>query len=81
MWKSVRAKAEEQFAATQKKAKQSLNEKEKARRDIAERMARQRALRLAKEAADNESETPEVETAGATKEESVQLPQVHRRQS
>lgn len=60
MRKFERAKAEEQFAATQKKAKQSLSEKEKARRDIAERMARQRALRLAKEAADKESEALEI---------------------
>ncbi len=52
MWKSVKSRAEEQFAATQKKAKQALNEKEKAQQEIAERVARQRALRLAKEAAD-----------------------------
>lgn len=56
MQKSARARAEEQFAATQKKAKQALNEKEKARREIADRMARQRALRLAKEAADKDAE-------------------------
>ena len=55
MQKSPRARAEEQFAATQKKAKQALNEKEKARQEITERMARQRALRLAKEAAGKES--------------------------
>ena len=57
MLKSARARAEEQFAATQKKAKQALNEKEKARREIAERMAKQRSLRLAKEAADKETVT------------------------
>ena len=68
MQKSVRAKAEEQFAATQKKAKQALNEKEKARQDIAERMARQRALRLAKEAADNESEALAAEKPVASKD-------------
>ena len=67
---SIRAKAEEQFAATQKKAKQSLNEKEKARRDIAERMARQRALRLAKEAADKESEALEAEPPVTTEAKS-----------
>jgi hypothetical protein len=81
MWKSERAKAQEQFAATQKKAKQSLNEKQKARRDIAERMARQRALRLAKETADKESEALESETPVATKAKSLRLPQAHRRQS
>lgn len=68
MQKSVRAKAEEQFAATQKKAKQALNEKEKARQDIAERMARQRALRLAKEAADKESEALTSEKPVASKD-------------
>jgi len=52
MLKSAKARAEDQFAATQKKAKQALNKKDKARQEIAERMARQRALRLAKEAAD-----------------------------
>ncbi len=55
MRKSVRSRAEEQFAATQKKAKQTPSEKEKARQEIAERVARLRALRLAKEAADKEA--------------------------
>ncbi len=52
MRKSVKLlKAEEQFAATQKKAKQALKDKDKAQQGMAERVARQRALRLAKEAA------------------------------
>ena len=51
MPKSAKSTAEEQFAATQKKAKQVLNEKEKARLENAEKVARLRALRLAKEAA------------------------------
>ena len=55
MLKSMRSRAEEQFAATQKKAKQALSEKERARRAIADRMAKQRALRLAKEAADKQA--------------------------
>ena len=55
MRKSVRSRAEEQFAATQKKAKQTPSEKEKSRQEIAERVARLRALRLAKEAADKEA--------------------------
>ncbi len=55
MLKSVKSRAEEQFAATQKKAKQALNEKEKARRERAEHVASLRALRLAKEAADKEA--------------------------
>ena len=52
MPKSARLRAEEQFAATQKKDKQALKEKDRARQEIADRMARLRALRLAKEAAD-----------------------------
>ncbi len=47
--------AEEQFAAIQKKAKQALTEKEKARQERAEQVAGLRALRLAKEAADKEA--------------------------
>jgi hypothetical protein len=66
MRKSLRSRAEEQFAATQKKAKQALNEKEKARREIAERMAKQRALRMAKEAAEKEAaEQADAEKAAA----------------
>ncbi len=56
MLKSVKSKAEEQFAATQKKDKQALKEKETAWRQKMEHTARLRALRLAKEAADKEKE-------------------------
>ena len=52
MLKSVKSRAEEQFAASKKKEKQFLNEKEKARLESAEKVARLRVLRLAKEAAD-----------------------------
>jgi hypothetical protein len=55
MLMSVKSKAEKLFAATQKKNKQSLNENEKARQERAEQVARLRALRLAKEAADKEA--------------------------
>ena len=61
MQKSLRSRAEAQFAATQKKAKQALSEKERARKAMADRMAKQRALRLAKEAADKQ----DAETAAA----------------
>ncbi len=44
------------FAATQKKDKQALKEKETAWRQKMEHTARLRALRLAKEAADKEKE-------------------------
>ena len=50
MYKSVKTRAEEQFTATQKKNKRALNEKEKARRERAEHVAKLRPLRLAKEA-------------------------------
>ncbi len=52
MWMSAKSKAEEQFAATQKKDMQALNEKDRARQETSERVARLRGLRLAKEAAD-----------------------------
>ena len=56
MLKSVKSRAEEQFAATQKKNKQALKEKEKVRQERAERVASLRALRLAKETADKEAD-------------------------
>ena len=55
MFKTARLTAEEQFAATQKKDKRALNEKEKARQEIAEHVASLRALRLAKETADKKA--------------------------
>ena len=55
MRKSVKSRAEEQFAATQKKAKQALKEKEKVQQENAAHVARLRALRLAKEAADKKA--------------------------
>ena len=79
MLKSTRSKAEAQFLATQKKAKQALKEKEKLRLEKAEHTAKLRALRLAKEAADAG------ETAGAAADDAddaaPSLPQVHRQQS
>ena len=56
MLKSVKSRAEEQFAATQKKNKQALKEKEKVRQERAEQVASLRAQRLAKEAADNKAD-------------------------
>ena len=55
MDKSIKSRAEEQFAATQKKDKRVLNEKEIAWQERAEKVARLRALRLGKEAADKEA--------------------------
>ena len=56
MLNTVKSKAEELFAATQKEDKQTLKEKENAWRQKMEHTARLRALRLAKEAADKEKE-------------------------
>lgn len=51
----TKSKAELQFAATQKKAKQAAKDKERSWQELNERVAKQRALRLAKEAADKEA--------------------------
>ncbi len=53
MLKSVKSKADKQFAATQKRDK-GLKENEKVLQERAEHVAYLRALRLAKEAADKE---------------------------
>jgi len=80
MLKSVKSKAEEQFAATQKKDKQALKEKEIARREKAEHVTNLRTLRLAKEAADKEAdEIAAAEKAAAKTKKSPRLPQAHRR--
>jgi colicin import membrane protein len=55
MEKSAKSRAEIKFAATQKRDQQFLNEKEKAQQELVERVAKLRALRLAKEAADKEA--------------------------
>ncbi len=79
MLKSVKSRAEEQFAATQKKDKQALTEKEKARQERAEHVAKLRALRLAKEAADKEAaEEAAAEKAAAKNKKPSRLPQAHR---
>ncbi len=80
MLKSVKSRAEEQFAATQKKDKQALKEKEKARQEEAEHLASLRALRLAKEAADKKAaEKAVAEKAAAKNKKPSRLPQAHRR--
>ena len=56
MLQSVKSRAEEKFAATQKKDKKVLKEKETAWQQRMEHTARLRALRLAKEAADKKKE-------------------------
>ncbi len=56
MLKTMKSKAEEQFAATQKKDEKVLKEKETAWQQRMEHTAKLRALRLAKEAADKEDD-------------------------
>ena len=51
----VKSRAEEKFAAIQKKEKKVLNEKEKALQERAEHVASLRALRLTKEAVDKKA--------------------------
>ncbi len=75
MYQSVKSRAEEQFAATQKKNKPALKEEEKARQERAEHVARLRALRLAKEAADKKA----AEKAAAKNKKPSRLPRAHRR--
>ena len=68
MQKSVRSKAEEKFAAIQKKDAQALSDREKAREEEAKHVAKLRALRLAKQAADKEAaELAEAAKTKATK--------------
>ncbi len=74
MSKSAKSRAEELFAATQKKDKQVLNEKEKARQERAERVASLRALRLANEASDKKA----TEKAASKNKKPSRLPQAHR---
>lgn len=52
MKKSIKSKAEEQFTLSQKKAKQFIAEKDKSAQARADKTARLRELRLAKESAE-----------------------------
>jgi hypothetical protein len=71
----TRSKAEQQFAATQKKAKNAAKEKEKSWQELNERVAKLKALRLAKEAADKEAaEQAAAEKAAAKKKRPSRSP-------
>ncbi len=71
MSKSAKSRAEEQFTATQKKDKQFLQAKDKARIDRAAGVAKLKALRLEKEAADKAAaEQAEADKAAKTKKKS-----------
>ena len=84
MAKLARTKAEQQFAASQKKQEKFLKEKEKALQVRTAKIARLRALRLAK-AAGNEGELkPADEKVSDTTEQTGNpptLPKGHPRQS
>lgn len=67
MLKTVKSRAEERFAATQKKDTQVQKEKEKARQETADHVARLRGLRLAKEAVDKEAAENEAAEKAAAK--------------
>ncbi len=78
MGNSPRSRAEIQFAATQKRDKKFLKEKEKAQQELVERVANLRALRLAKEAADKEAaEQAAADKAAAKKRKPLRSPQGH----
>lgn len=55
MAKTARSRAEELFAASEKKAKKTLDKRDTERRKSAEHVAKLRGLRLAKEATDKEA--------------------------
>ncbi len=59
MQKSARSKAEEQFTATQKETRQILTDIERQHHDRAANMAKQKAMRLAKQAAEREAAAAE----------------------
>ncbi len=61
MIKLAKSRAEQLFTATQNKDKEVLRDKDIAKQEIAEKTARLKALRLAKEAADKHA----AETAAA----------------
>ena len=83
---TVKSRAEQQFAASQKKDKKVLKEREKARQDQADKMAKLRSLRLAKEAEDKAAaelaaQQVAAKKAASKKKKAPELPQTHRRQS
>ncbi len=82
MLKSVRSRAEAEFAAAQKKDKQAVKAEEKARQERADHVARLRALRLAKEAADKDvAAKAAAERSAAKIKKPARWPDAHRRES
>jgi hypothetical protein len=74
MLKTVKSRAEEQFTSTQKKDKKALKDKEKARQERSEYVARLRSLRLAKEALDKETAEAEAKKKPAEKKKKATKP-------
>ena len=80
MMKLVKSRAEEQFAATQKKDNLARKYKDKASQERAKHVASLKALRLAKEVDDKiAAEKAAAEKAAAKNKKSSRLPQAHRR--
>lgn len=67
MNKSLKSKAEKQFAAVQTQAKQAQRDKERAQRELVEKMTRLRDLRLAAEAAQKDADEKIALTKAAKK--------------
>jgi hypothetical protein len=79
---AVKSRAEAQFTATQKRAEQALSDLEKTRQERADHIAKLKALRLTKEAADKEAaEKADAEKAAAKNSKPSDSPQVHQSQS
>ncbi len=79
MVKLGKSRAEELFAATQKKDNQARKERDKASQERAEHVASLKTLRLAKDAADKEAAEQEAaEKAAAKNKKPSRIPQAHR---
>jgi len=77
MWKSSKSRAEQHFSSA-KTDDTTVKQKEKAQRERDDRMARLRELRLAKEAAGQETVVPAgAPEAAADAAEAPRLPKVH----
>lgn len=79
MFKSIGARADEQFAGGKKKQSELVIQKEKARRERAKRVAGLRALRLAKEAESSQENKRDAEASTPKPEQAPpNLPKAHR---
>ena len=76
-----RSKAETHFSASKRKDEQVLEEREKIRRERAEKTAKLRALRLSKDEADKGTAKKDEAENAVEKDKTIssRLPQAHRR--